>query len=109
MSAGIKKAISITFNDERSSGVRAAPLDDGARRQFFAMFIRPAGWKRRGLGFRGPDRMDRLLKAHISLAAPSPLGCVVHRLNGGVKPVPIAPFRQDWQGVVVAGGLSGAE
>ena len=43
--------------------------------------------------------MDNLLKAHISLAAPSPLGCVVHRLNGGVKPVPIAPFRQDWQGV----------
>ena len=54
-------------------------------------------------------RMDTLLKAHISLAAPSLLGCVVHRLNGGVKPVPVAPFRQDWQGVPVAGALSGAE
>ena len=52
--------------------------------------------------------MDSLLKAHISLAVPRPLGCVVHRLNGGVYPLPIAPFIQDWQGPV-AGGLSGAE
>jgi hypothetical protein len=53
--------------------------------------------------------MDNLLKAHISLAVPSPLGCVVHRLNGGVNPVPTAPFRQDWQGAGVGGELSDAE
>ena len=69
----------------------------------------PGRLEPRGFSFRGPGRMDSLLRAHISLAAPSSLGCVVHRLNGGVKPVPVAPFRQDWQGVPVAGALSGAE
>src|SRR6478736_3991101 len=94
--AGIKKTISVVFKDEWSSGVRRRSTRRCGEATIL-IDVHPAGpGNVTASASEARAGWESLLKAHISLAAPRPLGCVVHWRNGGVNPLPTAPVRQDW-------------